>query len=263
MSDEYKHHVAFDAEGEVIGCTYQDPATLRDVDTQAARFEPAPAGEPCPSCERAHEIGGAVANPSRCVNCPHSRYQHDDKNALKKCTLCRCWGYKSRIRYDGELDLDHNDKPCCPFCGEDIEVHEGISYEDGGESEVECGNCDAPFKVTTSVSFSYSTEPGQTEWDKKVHKRRSDRERVEADARHLVRQAKDAAAGKEMWSPTCPNCGAERRTGRSTDDPPRPYVWDCTCGRLVGTMYADKYVGKTFKMFINKLLEKDSGEKEG
>jgi transposase-like protein len=58
------------------------------------------------------------------------------------------------------LEFWGNKKPRCPHCGESHSVSENEwwrLYEEG-EHEVTCPDCDGDFTVSTSVTYSFSTE---------------------------------------------------------------------------------------------------------
>lgn len=46
----------------------------------------------------------------------------------------------------------------CPYCNCEQEINhdDGYGYEDGGEFEQECIDCEKEFKFTTSISFNYT-----------------------------------------------------------------------------------------------------------
>jgi len=46
----------------------------------------------------------------------------------------------------------------CPYCGQEQEINhdDGYGYEEDGDYEQGCVECDKTFKYTTSISFSYA-----------------------------------------------------------------------------------------------------------
>ena len=52
------------------------------------------------------------------------------------------------------------DSPKCPHCGEvcDVSDNEWWKLYEEGEHEVTCPHCDGDFTVSTSVSYSFSTD---------------------------------------------------------------------------------------------------------
>lgn len=72
----------------------------------------------------------------------------------KLAALKRCAGALER------LDFFANKNPKCPHCGEECSVSDNEwwhLYEEG-EHEVTCPACDEDFTVSTSVSYSFSTD---------------------------------------------------------------------------------------------------------
>ena len=58
------------------------------------------------------------------------------------------------------LEFFRNDEPKCPHCGHDCDISENgwwRLYEEG-EHDVTCPSCDNDFTVSTSVSYSFSTD---------------------------------------------------------------------------------------------------------
>ena len=58
------------------------------------------------------------------------------------------------------LNFWGNNQPKCPHCGADysIEDHEAWRMYEEGEHDAECGSCNAPFLVSTRVSYSFDTD---------------------------------------------------------------------------------------------------------
>lgn len=59
-----------------------------------------------------------------------------------------------------------NDSPKCPHCGEFYDIQAMGSwdlYSDDDLHDVECPNCENEFTVTTSCSYSFSTEDQEDE----------------------------------------------------------------------------------------------------
>lgn len=46
----------------------------------------------------------------------------------------------------------------CPYCGTEQEINhdDGYGYEEDGEYEQDCVDCDKAFKFTTSISYHYN-----------------------------------------------------------------------------------------------------------
>lgn len=67
----------------------------------------------------------------------------------------------------GRLDFVRNDKPKCPHCGHDCCVIDNEWWElyEEGEHEVTCPSCDQDFTVSTSVSYSFSTDSQERDDD--------------------------------------------------------------------------------------------------
>lgn len=65
-----------------------------------------------------------------------------------------------RAEPDGSLKFWGNPSPKCPHCGESISVseHELWKLYEEGEHDVTCPFCDEDFTVSTSVSYSFSTD---------------------------------------------------------------------------------------------------------
>ena len=62
---------------------------------------------------------------------------------------------------EGEwLEFFGNDNPKCPHCGADCEISQNDWYSlyEEGEHEVTCPDCDRDFIVSTSVSYTFTTE---------------------------------------------------------------------------------------------------------
>jgi hypothetical protein len=101
----------------------------------------------------------------------------------------------SRDRLEDEPeapDIDHEDTtfPTCPRCG--WECHElgeeGVSSEDDGQTEIECGRCDRPFRTTTSVAYTFTTEPIDREAE------RAEAERQRARFEDLLAKGRERAS---------------------------------------------------------------------
>lgn len=57
--------------------------------------------------------------------------------------------------------------PKCPHCGHDydIQVHEAWRLYEEGAHEIECPSCDLEYVVSVDVSYSYSTDEQEEEYD--------------------------------------------------------------------------------------------------
>lgn len=59
------------------------------------------------------------------------------------------------------IDYMMNDVPVCPYCDEkmrdDGDLHEQVSYEQDGETEVECSACNKKFDVVTHLVMNFTT----------------------------------------------------------------------------------------------------------
>lgn len=53
-----------------------------------------------------------------------------------------------------------NANPVCPHCGEiyDVQKHEAYRLYAEGDHDVECGECDKEFVVSTNISTTFSTD---------------------------------------------------------------------------------------------------------
>lgn len=60
----------------------------------------------------------------------------------------------------GSLEFFGNKSPKCPHCRADysIEEHEAWRLYEEGEHEAECGRCSQEFRVSTRISYSFSTD---------------------------------------------------------------------------------------------------------
>jgi len=58
------------------------------------------------------------------------------------------------------LEFFGNDNPKCPHCGVTSRIDDNEWYElyEEGMHEVTCPDCDLDFSVSTSVSYSFTTE---------------------------------------------------------------------------------------------------------
>lgn len=61
-----------------------------------------------------------------------------------------------------ELDCRHEPAPRCPFCGY---IRDGMPCwqlsrlrDDDDTTEVDCDNCERPYKVTLHIEYTYTTE---------------------------------------------------------------------------------------------------------
>lgn len=58
-------------------------------------------------------------------------------------------------------DFFANSKPKCPHCGDDFDIRENEAwelYDENGPHEIECNSCRLPFSVSSSASWSFSTD---------------------------------------------------------------------------------------------------------
>jgi hypothetical protein len=55
-------------------------------------------------------------------------------------------------------DLNFTDSPICPWCGYRLGDAWELDLHDGDTTEVDCGKCEKAYRVTASVSISYSTQ---------------------------------------------------------------------------------------------------------
>lgn len=60
----------------------------------------------------------------------------------------------------GRLDYFCNKDPKCPHCGTEVNVGDNELWKlyEEGEHDISCPNCDLDFTVTTSVTYSFSTD---------------------------------------------------------------------------------------------------------
>lgn len=65
------------------------------------------------------------------------------------------------------LEFFLNNEPKCPHCGHDCNVSDNEWWElyEEGEHEVTCPSCDQDFTVSTSVSYSFSTDSQERDDD--------------------------------------------------------------------------------------------------
>lgn len=72
----------------------------------------------------------------------------------KLAALKACRGALERLEFFG------NKSPKCPHCGteSDVSDNEWWKLYEEGEHEVTCPSCDEDFTVSTSVSYSFSTD---------------------------------------------------------------------------------------------------------
>lgn len=78
-----------------------------------------------------------------------------------KCQECEELRKASAIEQHTARDLDndayeHTDRPICPYCG-DINCDDESRYIDVDDIEIQCGNCDSFFLISSSISVSYTT----------------------------------------------------------------------------------------------------------
>lgn len=66
----------------------------------------------------------------------------------------------SALKQGDTLEFWRNDNPKCPHCGHDCDVNDMEAWHlyEEGEHNLECPSCDAGFRVSTTVSFTFSTD---------------------------------------------------------------------------------------------------------
>jgi len=66
-----------------------------------------------------------------------------------------------------ELDCWGENEPRCPYCGTEVGDAWELNLDDGDSSMHECDDCGKEFKITASISISYTTTPKEG-WPKGV-----------------------------------------------------------------------------------------------
>ncbi len=56
-----------------------------------------------------------------------------------------------------DFDTDYTRKPVCPHCGYIMRDTTDLDSDDEETCEIECGDCEKPYEVTTHVRVTYST----------------------------------------------------------------------------------------------------------
>lgn len=67
----------------------------------------------------------------------------------------------SALKSGDRMDYWGTKNPMCPHCGHEVSVQDNELwrlYEEGEHDEVECPSCEQTFTVSTSVSYSFSTD---------------------------------------------------------------------------------------------------------
>ena len=89
---------------------------------------------------------------------PQGRYK--DGRSYIQCKEC----YKAEIEKqisdfaESETSTEYEDSAICPYCGHSHEGNgESECFYQDGEVEFTCDHCNKDFKLTTNVSYSYST----------------------------------------------------------------------------------------------------------
>ena len=60
----------------------------------------------------------------------------------------------------GSITFWANKQPKCPHCGAEVDVSDNDLWRiyEEGEHEIDCPSCELAFSVSTSVSYSFSTD---------------------------------------------------------------------------------------------------------
>ena len=60
---------------------------------------------------------------------------------------------------DNEYDYSHENKPKCPHCDAELDVHHELDDEffEEGEVSINCRSCEKDYKCQVDVHVSYST----------------------------------------------------------------------------------------------------------
>lgn len=97
-------------------------------------------------CTRCGKLFRAYMYATMCFKCLKEKNLEDIQNSI----------------VSGESDrTDCEDDVICPWCGEILEPDcESSEFYDEGTHVMQCWNCNKEFALSTSVSYSYSTERG-------------------------------------------------------------------------------------------------------
>lgn len=66
----------------------------------------------------------------------------------------------------GSIEFWGNDSPKCPHCGADFDITANDAwdlYDENGPHEVDCPACEEAFQVSSSASWSFSTDDQEDE----------------------------------------------------------------------------------------------------
>ena len=102
------------------------------------------------SCERCGKTFKSYCYETMCYKCSKEKNLED---------------IKERILSGEDTSTDGEDEVICPWCGEVLEVDcETNEFYVGGKRVMRCFDCNKKFALSTSVSYSYSTERDLPRW---------------------------------------------------------------------------------------------------
>jgi hypothetical protein len=102
------------------------------------------------SCERCGKTFNSYLYETMCYKCQKEKNLEDVKKSIVSGEKTSTYG---------------EDDVICPWCGESIEADcESSEFYEDGDHVLQCPYCDKEFTLSTSVSYTYSTERELPRW---------------------------------------------------------------------------------------------------